>query len=154
MKNKPNFFLITGVSQTGGVGGEGPPLGNFSHIIPFFSLMATLSSYKQFWTLSAINPVCHCTLCMRTNLLKWSAFCLQVRNNIIFHKSLVYMGGREFIRATGSCKGHTNLKFPLLSGKSTVKLMVHWFFSSENLMPKMHRGQTHLKAIIRLVYYV
>ena len=37
MKNKPNFFLITGVSQTGGVGGGGPPLGNFSHIIPFFS---------------------------------------------------------------------------------------------------------------------
>ena len=38
MKNKPNFFfLITGVSQTGGVGGEGPPLGNFSHLIPFFS---------------------------------------------------------------------------------------------------------------------
>ena len=36
MKNKPNFFLITGVSQTGGVGGGGPPLGNFSHIIPFF----------------------------------------------------------------------------------------------------------------------
>ena len=43
MKNKPNsFFFITGVSQTGGVGGEGSPLGNFSHIIPFFSLMATL----------------------------------------------------------------------------------------------------------------
>ena len=29
--------MITGVSQTGGVGGGGPPLGNFSHIIPFFS---------------------------------------------------------------------------------------------------------------------
>ena len=40
MKNKPNFFLMTGVSQTGGWGD--PPLGNFSHIIPFFSLMATL----------------------------------------------------------------------------------------------------------------
>ena len=36
MKNKPNFFLITGVSQTGG-GWGGPPPGNFSHIIPFFS---------------------------------------------------------------------------------------------------------------------
>ena len=38
MKNKLNFFLITrvtGVSQTGG--GRGPPLGNFSHIIPFLS---------------------------------------------------------------------------------------------------------------------
>ena len=44
MKNKPNFFLITGVSQTGGVGG--PPLGNFSHIIPFFPLMATLIKYS------------------------------------------------------------------------------------------------------------
>ena len=43
MKNKPNFFfLITGVSQTGGVGGGGPPLGNFSHIIPFFSLTTIL----------------------------------------------------------------------------------------------------------------
>ena len=42
MKNKPNFFLITGVSQTGGVGGGGPLLGNFSHIIPFFSPMASL----------------------------------------------------------------------------------------------------------------
>ena len=30
MKNKPSFFLITWVSQTGG-----PALGNFSHIIPF-----------------------------------------------------------------------------------------------------------------------
>ena len=30
----PTFFLITGVSQAGG---GGPPLGNFSHIIPFFS---------------------------------------------------------------------------------------------------------------------
>ena len=39
MKNKPNFFFITGVSQTGGVGGGGgggQPFGNFSHIIPFF----------------------------------------------------------------------------------------------------------------------
>ena len=36
MKNKPIFF-ITGVSQTGGVGEGSPPLGNFSHIIPFFS---------------------------------------------------------------------------------------------------------------------
>ena len=34
MKNKPNIFLITGVSQTGG---GGPPFGKFSHIIPFFS---------------------------------------------------------------------------------------------------------------------
>ena len=33
-KINPTFFLITGVSQTGG--GGGPPLGNFSHIIPFF----------------------------------------------------------------------------------------------------------------------
>ena len=36
MENKRNFFLITGVSQTGGMGG-GPQLGNFSHIIQFFS---------------------------------------------------------------------------------------------------------------------
>ena len=42
MKNKPNFFfLITGVSQTGGVGGGDPPLENFSHIIQFFFLRAT-----------------------------------------------------------------------------------------------------------------
>ena len=33
MKNKPNFFLITGVSQT--VGGGGRPIGNFFLIIPF-----------------------------------------------------------------------------------------------------------------------
>ena len=43
MKNKPNFFLITGVSQTGGEGG-GPPLGNFSHIIPFFSEIKTFAT--------------------------------------------------------------------------------------------------------------
>ena len=48
----------------------------------------------------------------------------------------VYTGGPVFIRATGSCKGHTKLRFPLLSGKSTVKSMVHWFFSNENLMPE------------------
>ena len=48
MKNKPNFFLITGVSQTGGVGGGGPPLGNFSHIIPFFSLSAFLAKIQNF----------------------------------------------------------------------------------------------------------
>ena len=42
MKNKPNFFLITGVSQTGGMGGGVPPLGNFSHVIPFFSPVAFL----------------------------------------------------------------------------------------------------------------
>ena len=36
----------------------------------------------------------------------------------------------------GSCKGHTKLRFPLLSGKFTVKSMVHWFFSNENLMPE------------------
>ena len=66
----------------------------------------------------------------------------------------VYTGGPVFIRATGSCKGHIKLRLPLLSGKSTVKSMVHWFFSSENLMPKAHQDQTHLKTIIHLVYYV
>ena len=35
-----NVLLITGVSQTGGWGG--PPLGNFSHKIPFFSPIASL----------------------------------------------------------------------------------------------------------------
>ena len=33
MKNKPNFFLITGFPK---LGGWGPPLGNFSHIISVF----------------------------------------------------------------------------------------------------------------------
>ena len=50
MKNKPNFFLITGVSQTRGVGGGDPPLGNFSHIIPFFSdnvPYATIKTHKM-----------------------------------------------------------------------------------------------------------
>ena len=45
--------------------------------------------------MSAINPVCHCTLCMRTNLLKWSAFCLQVRKNAIFHKGLCIRADRQ-----------------------------------------------------------
>ena len=40
--------MITGVSQTGGVGGGGPPLGNFSHIIPFFSLTTFLIVYNFF----------------------------------------------------------------------------------------------------------
>ena len=62
------------------------------------------------------------------------------RSEIMLFSTIVLyilpIGGRVFIRATGSCKGHTNLKFPLLSGKSTVKSMVHWFFSNENLMPE------------------
>ena len=45
MKNKPNFCFITGVSQTGGVGG--PPLGNFPHIIPFFSDRVPNISYEE-----------------------------------------------------------------------------------------------------------
>ena len=37
MKNKPNFFFDNrGFPNWGGEGG-GRPLGNFSHIIPFFS---------------------------------------------------------------------------------------------------------------------
>jgi len=48
----------------------------------------------------------------------------------------VYTGVPVFIRATGSCKGHTKLRLPLLSGISMVKSMVHWFFSNEKLMPK------------------
>ena len=39
MKNKPNFFFDNrGFPNWGG----GPPLGNFSHIIPFFSLTTFL----------------------------------------------------------------------------------------------------------------
>ena len=48
MKNKPNFFL-TGVSQTGGGEGGVPPLGNFSHIIPFFSDHDPKSLLVLFW---------------------------------------------------------------------------------------------------------
>ena len=49
MKNKPNFFfLITGVSQTGGGGGA---LGNFSHIIPFFSDNVPYRNEPVLWTL-------------------------------------------------------------------------------------------------------
>jgi len=40
MKNKPNFFF--GFPNWWGWGGD-PPLGNFSHIIPFFSLTTFLS---------------------------------------------------------------------------------------------------------------
>ena len=44
MKNKPNFFFDNrGFPNWGG----GPLLGNFSHIIPFFSLITTLSGV---WT--------------------------------------------------------------------------------------------------------
>ena len=46
--------MITGASQTGGVGG-GPPLGNFSHVIPFFSQMASLSPSGNFCILSNFN---------------------------------------------------------------------------------------------------
>ena len=53
-----------------------------------------------------------------------------------FPQMSVYTGVPVFIRATGSCKGHTKLRLPLLSGISMVKSMVHWFFSNEKLMPK------------------
>ena len=48
------MFLITGVSQTGG---GGPPLGNFSHIIPFFSLSAFLIESEEFQTSIAYLPI-------------------------------------------------------------------------------------------------
>ena len=66
----------------------------------------------------------------------------------------VYTGGPVSIRATGSCKGHTKLRFPLLTGKSTVKSMVHWFFSNENLMPEDAPRSNASKKNICLVYYV
>ena len=37
MKNKPNFFVITGVSQTGGVGGGGSAAWEFFPLNPVFS---------------------------------------------------------------------------------------------------------------------
>ena len=40
MKNKPNFFF----DNRGFPNWGGPPLGNFSHIIPFFSLITILKS--------------------------------------------------------------------------------------------------------------
>ena len=58
MKNKPNFFLDNrGFPNWGG--GGGPPLGNFSHIIPFFSLIASLTIHVAFFL--------H-TLCLQPNL--------------------------------------------------------------------------------------
>ena len=46
MKNKPNFFFDNrGFPNWGGWGG--PPLGNFSHIIPFFS-SDNVPKYKNF----------------------------------------------------------------------------------------------------------
>ena len=48
MKNKPNsFFDNRGFPNWGGVGGGGPPLGNFSHIILFFSLITPLFNYQD-----------------------------------------------------------------------------------------------------------
>ena len=45
MKNKPNFFFDNRGFPNWGEGGgvRGPPLGNFSHIIPFFFLKTFLS---------------------------------------------------------------------------------------------------------------
>ena len=51
MKSKPNFFFDNRGFPNWGGGGGGPPLGNFSHIIPFFSLRTSL-------TLSLVIPKC------------------------------------------------------------------------------------------------
>ena len=81
MKNKPNFFLITGVSQTGGVGGGGPLLGNFSHIIPFFSdnipnldcsMLEDQEDQDLFWQ----------------DKVETGFGCLKVGNKLLVHKSL------------------------------------------------------------------
>ena len=47
MKNKPNFFFDNRGFPNWGGGGGGPPLGNFSHIIPFFSLTTILTKVGE-----------------------------------------------------------------------------------------------------------
>ena len=59
MKNKPNFFFDNRGFPNWGEGG-GPPLGNFSHIIPFFSdnvlddVMEWLTVYQYYMLCSSI----------------------------------------------------------------------------------------------------
>ena len=48
MKNKPNFFFFDNRAfPNRGLGGGGPLLGNFPHIIPFFSRRAFLMGHKE-----------------------------------------------------------------------------------------------------------
>lgn len=61
MKNKPNFFFDNrGFPNWGG--GGGPPLGNFSHIIPFFSLttflMLAYDAGSLFLSLALLGFLC------------------------------------------------------------------------------------------------
>ena len=90
MKNKPNFFLITGVSQTGGVGGGGSAAWEFFPHNPVFFLITSLRSGDTQPWIHLVWESIHILLIEQLQYRFWSKVAVIIELSLIEYSCVLF----------------------------------------------------------------